>query len=398
MAVSYATTGPSIATGEIKWSTLRRSFKTIILRDDFAGSDNFTADSDAISISASELLRDTDTTKSEDPIVGDATENAAVATSSDWAASQMRNTIKACFAGQTGTDDNQSNTGIPGLNIVTMLDPQPWRSNLDKTITKRLYIDGTVGSVASDQAALSCNTATLRNLTIDVVGNVEAAGGSPNGGAGGSAIDLSVTTSSRVVVNVRTGSYISAGGGAGGRGGYGTYSYTSYFQCNYSSNCATGAGPCRRGSEPCRNDGGRSSCFCGSKPGNWNGGDIGCASYPASASCGSGCRCSTCVATCYQNSSGTGPGGNGGAGAGYVAQTAQPGGSPPNISGSAVAGGNGGNGGERGVRGSDGASGNSSPGPTAGGDPGRAIGPAGGSWTVTGNPVPGTTVLGLYIP
>ena len=104
MAVSYATTGPSIATGEIKWSTLRRSFKTIILRDDFAGSDNFTADSDAISISASELLRDTDTTKSEDPIVPDATENAAIATSSDWSASQMRNTVKACFAGQTGTD------------------------------------------------------------------------------------------------------------------------------------------------------------------------------------------------------------------------------------------------------------------------------------------------------
>ena len=399
MAVSYATTGPSIATGEIKWSTLRRSFKTVILREDFAGSEDFTADNDTISISASELLRDTDTTKSEDPIVGDATENAAVATSSDWAASQMRNTIKACFAGQTGTDDNQSDASVVGLNIVTMLDPQPWRSNLSKTIIKRLYINGTVGSVASDQAALSCNTATLRNLTIDVVGNIEAAGGSPNGGAGGSAIDLSVTTSSRVVVNVRTGSYISAGGGAGGRGGYGTYSYTSSYQCTYGSTCATGAGPCRRGSEPCFNDGGARSCRChGQKPAGWDGGVVGCADYPPSAGCGSGCTCRRCVASCNQTNSGTGPGGTGGVGAGYVAQTAQPGGSPPNISGSTVSGGNGGNGGERGVRGSDGAAGNSSPGPTAGGDPGRAIGPAGGSWTVTGNPVPGTTVLGLYIP
>ena len=81
MAVSYATTGPSIATGEIKWSTLRRSFKTITLRENFSDSDSFALDNNTIAISASELLRDTDTTKSEDPIVGDATENAAVATS-----------------------------------------------------------------------------------------------------------------------------------------------------------------------------------------------------------------------------------------------------------------------------------------------------------------------------
>ena len=134
--------------------------------DDFAGSDNFTADSDAISISASELLRDTDTTKSEDPIVGDATENAAVATSSDWAASQMRNTIKACFAGQTGTDDNQSNTGIPGLNIVTMLDPQPWRSNLDKTITNM------IAEMDQRYAANSIDTILSRSHTDTNTNNI----------------------------------------------------------------------------------------------------------------------------------------------------------------------------------------------------------------------------------
>ncbi len=394
MAVSYATTGPSIATGEIKWSTLRRSFKTIILRDDFAGSDNFTADSDTISISASELLRDTDTTKSEDPIVPDATENAAIATSSDWSASQMRNTVKACFAGQTGTDDNQSNSSIPGLNIVTMLDPQPWSSNLSKTVVKRLYINGTVGSTNGSVPALSCTTSELRNLTIDVVGRVEAGGGAANGGAGGSAIDLSVTTSSRVVVNVRTGSYISAGGGAGGKGGRGQYTATQVTQCNYSSSCSTGGGcgSCGRGRQACNNDGGRSSCFCSGKPGNYAGGDIGCASYPACSGCGD-CKCRICVTGCRTNYTAYQDGGNGGAGAGYVAQTAQPGAAGTNGAGS------GGNGGERGVEGADGANGNNnSPGPTAGGPSGRAIGPAGGSWTVTGNAVPGTTVVGLYIP
>tara|TARA_B100002019_G_scaffold156524_1_gene134784 strand:+ start:619 stop:1734 length:1116 start_codon:yes stop_codon:yes gene_type:complete len=371
MAVSYATTGPSIATGEIKWSTLRRSFKTVILREDFAGSEDFTADNDTISISASELLRDTDTTKSEDPIVGDATENAAVATSSDWAASQMRNTIKAWFVGQTGTDDNQSDTSVPGLNVVTMVDPTPWSSNLGKTIPKRLFIDGTVGSVASGQAALNCNTATLANLIIDVIGNVEAAGGSPNSGPGGTAINLSTVTSTRVVVNVRTGAYISGGGGAGGVGGYGTYSYVSGTQCVHVGGFCDGCG----GSYSVDSAYGGCGGYC--DPGRKARGVQFCA--------------------CCQNSdivvSGTAIGGNGGAGAGYVAQTAQPG-SPPTYSNS----GTGGTGGERGLAGNDGTAGNTTPGPGSGGTAGRAIGPASGSWTVTGNPIPGTSVVGLYIP
>ena len=404
MAVSYATTGPSIATGEIKWSTLRRSFKTIILRDDFASSDNFTADSDTISISASELLRDTDTTKSEDPIVGDATENAAVATSSDWAASQMRNTIKAWFVGQTGTDDNQSDTSVPGLNIVTMVDPTPWSSNLSKTIPKRLFIDGIVGSVVTDQPALSCNTATLRNLTIDVVGNVEAAGGAGATGVsgvlntesvnGGDAINLTTTTSSRVVVNVRSGSYITGGGGGGGCGGYGTYSYSSSEYCTYSSNCNSGRGcnTCGSGKEAC--NGAMSSCNCASnKPSNLIGGPAGCGRHPGGcAGCG-GCKCSMCTGSCRTTVSGTYIGGDGGQGAGYVAVTSTNG-SLPTYSNS----GTGGNGGERGANGSDGSAGNTTPDPTLGATAGRAIGPAGGSWTVTGNPIPGTTVLGLYIP
>ena len=363
MAVSYATTGPSIATGEIKWSTLRRSFKTIILRENFSDSDNFALDNNTITISASELLRDTDTTKSEDPIVGDATENAAVATSSDWAASQMRNTIKAWFVGQTGTDDNTSDGSVPGLDVVSMVDPTPWSSNLGKTIPKRLFITGVVGSSVPDVAALRCQTSTLRNLTIDVAGNVEAGGGNPNGGTGGSAIDLNTTTSTRVVVNVRAGAYISAGGGAGGQGGYGTYRYKSGTQCTHVGGFCGGC-PGAYKTEWCRGD-------CGRGPNSF---------------------CSCCQESDVYSTA-TAVGGDGGVGAGYVNQTAGSGSGPSQGSG-----GTGGNGGERGVAGSPGSDGNSTPGPTAGGDPGRAIGPAGGSWSVTGSLIPGTTLVGLYIP
>jgi len=365
MAVSYATTGPSIAAGEIKWSTLRRSFKTIIIRQNFSDSDNFTLDNNTISISSSELLRDTDTTKNEDPIVGDSTENAAVSTSSDWSASQMRGTVKACFVEQTGTDDNVSDGSVPGLDAVSMVDPESWSSNLGKTIPKRLFITGTVGSSVPDVAALRCQTSTLRNLTIDVSGNVEAGGGNPNGGAGGSAIDLDTTTSTRVVVNVRAGAYISAGGGAGGQGGYGTYTYASGTQCIHVGG------------------------FCGGCPGAYS-------TQWCNGNCGTN-RAPRIFCACCQNSTiystGTAVGGDGGVGAGYVNQAAG--------SGSAASqgsGGTGGNGGERGVAGSPGSNGNSSPGGTAGGDPGRAIGPAGGSWSVTGSLIPGTTLVGLYIP
>ena len=367
MAVSYATTGPSIATGEIKWSTLRRSFKTIILRENFSDSDNFTLDNNTISISSSELLRDTDTTKNEDPIVGDSTENAAVATSSDWSASQMRGTVKACFVGQTGTDDNVSDGSVPGLDVVTMVDPEPWSSNLGKTIPKRLFITGIVGSSVPDFAALRCQTSTLRNLTIDVSGNVEAGGGNPNGGTGGTAIDLAATTSTRVVVNVRAGAFISGGGGSGGVGGYGTYTYASGTQCIHVGGFCEGC------------PGAYQTEYCGGycSPDHKRRGRLFCAC----------CQNSTIYST------GTAIGGNGGVGAGYVNQAAA-GGNPP----SQGSGGTGGAGGARGTEGSPGTAGNSSPGPGPGGAAGRAIGPAGGSWTVTGSLIPGTTLVGLYIP
>ena len=78
---------------EIKFSELRKQFKTISPRTTYSGSEDFIGDSDAISISASELLRSTNTSVTN-PIVGDSTENASISSANEWKTSQLRNSIK----------------------------------------------------------------------------------------------------------------------------------------------------------------------------------------------------------------------------------------------------------------------------------------------------------------
>ena len=66
-------------------------------------------------ISASELLRNTDVTNT-DPILPDATENSDVATSTDWKTSQIRDSIKFYNVTQPSGDTNL-NLDIDGLSV-----------------------------------------------------------------------------------------------------------------------------------------------------------------------------------------------------------------------------------------------------------------------------------------
>ena len=163
-------------------------------------------------ISASELLRNTDVTNT-DPILPDATENSDVATSTDWKTSQIRDSIKFYNVTQPSGDTNV-NLDIDGLS---------WNSNLSKNVVKKMNIQGTCGSnTTGTAAALMDNTA--HNLTIDVSGDIFGCGAlavtddnNPDGLDGGDALDV-ITSGNNVKVNVQSTARIYAGGGGGEHG------------------------------------------------------------------------------------------------------------------------------------------------------------------------------------
>ena len=78
MAISVSKSGPYFTSGAISFSAMRSTFRL----------NNPTG-----TISASELLRNTDLTNA-DPILPDATENNDVATTDNWKTSQIRDSIK----------------------------------------------------------------------------------------------------------------------------------------------------------------------------------------------------------------------------------------------------------------------------------------------------------------
>ena len=174
---------------------------------------------------------------------------------------------------QTGTDDNTSSLSSPGFDITT----QTWNSNLNKSVKKYLYINGTVGSKATSQPAASLSS-EVYNLVIDVSGSILGAGGAGggsnasypvNGENGGNSLYV-VSTGSVVTVNLKSTAQVYGGGGGGEKGKTGDdgatgtcYSYSSYSNggcggcpgCNggdINDGCSSGGG-CDCGKGGCRN-------------------------------------------------------------------------------------------------------------------------------------------------
>lgn len=271
MALTQQTSSAVVTSGEIKFSELRRQFKTISPRTTYGGSEDFSGDSDAISISASELLRSTDTSVT-DPVVGDSTENASIATANDWKTSQLRNSVKYYFAQQTGT-----NTDIDGDTDVT------WNSNLGKTIKKIFFVEGTIGATSTAAGALEFSSSVSNlNVTLQSGSQIRGAGGSggtsteKQGKVGGNALSFT-STATGIDVNVKTGAQLKSGGGGGGFGGNGNYTSQGSGFGTFGSNRQTyqhvGGGFFNL-----VNDGGASSCHGASnKPAGYGYG--GCASY-----------------------------------------------------------------------------------------------------------------------
>ena len=163
-------------------------------------------------ISASELLRNTDVTNT-DPILPDATENSDVASTTDWKTSQIRDSIKFYNVTQPSGDTNL-NLNIDGLS---------WNSNLNKNIVKKMNIEGICGSNTTGTAAALMDD-TAHNLTIDVSGDIFGCGAlattdgdNPDGLDGGDALDV-ITSGNNVSVNVQSTARIYGGGGGGEHG------------------------------------------------------------------------------------------------------------------------------------------------------------------------------------
>ena len=217
MATSVATAGIGALPGEIKFSQLRNTFRRMLPRDTFSDSETF--NTSIVEVSASELLRDTTSTN---PNVPDATENAAIATTNDWKPSQFNNALKYYYIQQSGNEED--------YNIGS----QNWNTNINKSIRKFAYIDGTCEATGPTTPAAQLTT-TSRNMRIDVSGNIYGATGDQGvaggttvafplnggpGGKGGTSLEVNASNNNNVVF-VRSTAEIFAGGGGGGGGGKG---------------------------------------------------------------------------------------------------------------------------------------------------------------------------------
>jgi hypothetical protein len=366
MSATVTKAGPYYTSGSISFSSLRTNFR--------AQQPDGTFSPDTLPIKASELKRDTSTINTE-PIVPDCTENANIATSTNLKLSQFRNSIKYYYITQSGTDDNASSPSFPGFNIGT----QTWNSNLNKSIRKYMYLNGTVGSANVTQYA-AYFAAEAHNLRINVSGGVYGAGGEVSGGNGGPALYVQ-STGSEVVVEVNDTANIYGGGGGGAKGATGANgaSSTCYSTSDYTTGQNCGGCPGCGGNESvdCYADGG---CNCGK----------------------GGCSSTNYRSVCRVYSPYTvpgapgGDGGIGGAGRGYN-QTRTDGatgalgttGGCPSYGGDGLQGETGGNGGDWGSPGKN------TTNTVSGGAAGRSI--TGSNYSVTGT-INSGTIRGAYQP
>jgi hypothetical protein len=376
MAISVTKSGPYFTgSGAISFSAMRSTFRL----------NNPTG-----TISASELLRNTDITNT-DPILPDATENSDVSTSSNWKTSQIRDSIKFYNVTQPSGD----------TNVNLDIDAQSWNGNLAKNIVKKMNLQGTSGSNSTSLRAAQIDQ-TSHNLTIDVSGNIFGCGADPtvtgpDGLDGGDALGIT-GGGNNIKVNLQSTARVYAGGGAGEHGDQGAagangtcFNYifgTVASGCGFCGDCSNlGAGYERYGG--CNSGGG---CNCS---GWWF---------------WYGCRQTTLsTAECRKQDPQTVAGGTGGAGgdggrgrgfnhqSGSIAGAAGAGGGAfvgcGGYTGTITAGGTGATGETGGNGGEWGQSGANTNNTGDGGDPGKAIHPSG--ITVTGT-INSNTIKGSY--
>ena len=218
MAITVTKSGPYFTSGAVSFSAMRSTFRL----------NNPTG-----TISASELLRNTDVTNT-DPILPDATENSDVATSTDWKTSQIRDSIKFYNVTQPSGD----------TNVNLDIDAQSWNGNLGRNIVKKMNIQGICGSNSTSLRAAQIDQ-PANNLTIDVSGDIFGCGADatvtgPDGLDGGDALGVT-GGGNNLKVNLQSTGRIYAGGGAGEHGDVGATGQSgtcfNYIFQNVNSGC-----------------------------------------------------------------------------------------------------------------------------------------------------------------
>ena len=218
MAITVTKSGPYFTSGAVSFSAMRSTFRL----------NNPTG-----TISASELLRNTDVTNT-DPILPDATENSDVATSTDWKTSQIRDSIKFYNVTQPSGD----------TNVNLDIDAQSWNGNLGRNIIKKMNIQGICGSNSTSLRAAQIDQ-PANNLTIDVSGDIFGCGADatvtgPDGLDGGDALGVT-GGGNNLKVNLQSTGRIYAGGGAGEHGDVGATGQSgtcfNYIFQNVNSGC-----------------------------------------------------------------------------------------------------------------------------------------------------------------
>ena len=208
--------------GEIKFSAIRDTF------GDLAGTN----------VSASDYLRNAgdDVDWSDDPNISprvpNATENADVATSSNWKTSQLRDSILEYNITQSGNNEE--------LEFADT-DTSQWNSNLSKNVTKQMNVTGTIYANEVSKYALKFDDGNYNNLTIDVPngGAIYGEGGAAGGGNGGGGLYIENTaTYDNVSITLGNNGRIWAGGGGGNNGTSGNSGST--ISCSSNSNNITG--------------------------------------------------------------------------------------------------------------------------------------------------------------
>lgn len=219
MATSTAKAGPYISsTANLKFSTLRKYWMKMEARTTFSGSETFLPETGPVS--ASDLVRITESTGSE-PNVPDATENTQISSRAqgNWKPTQFVGAIKYYYLQQTGVDLNYN------------IGAQAWNSNITKTITKKVFLNGSCGSTNPNLPACKLDV-DAKNVRILVAAGIYGAGGakrtgtSQSGTNGGTAFSIPNISNilNNVIIEVGANANIyggGAGGGSGGRGGEG---------------------------------------------------------------------------------------------------------------------------------------------------------------------------------
>jgi hypothetical protein len=254
------------------------------LRDVFKGPQGTLAPvgiitSTGVQITARELLRNTNVTPvapdyQTDPIVPDATENAAVSTGANWKVSQFRNTIKFYVVDQTG-DNDRANFNLGSVN---------WNGNLERSIRKFITVRGRCYSTTAATAAVRFTESSHNvNILLNPDSRVYGSGGtqgtstSPNGGFGGHAMEVA-SNAGRVKVYLYSSTNVYGGGGGGAKGATGDTGPTGLCprretlqtgnQCGGCPACPSGwssfgcvnAGGCQCGKGGCANTAFFSNC------------------------------------------------------------------------------------------------------------------------------------------